>query len=207
MELQTQEHSLEADLLESNQQMQFNIEQAFERLLDDKNNQINALNNQIAQLNKRNKMQLAHIEIVEKQWQLSNQQLESVLASQSEQLSANQVPKHNEQEFNELSAQVEELQMSQKVLNHHCRDLNERNQQLNHALKLSDEKLQKINTLFNKQTAEFLHMQNDFNVNKQENTLLKSELRRYQEELKLLMGTYYDGVINKKKKISTNLPS
>ena len=184
------------------------LESAFERLLDDKNTQIEALNNHILQLNKRQKMQQAHIEIVEQQWQLSNNKLETLL---NEQVHHTPSTHHDhaqlEQQNSALTSELEELQMSHKVLHHHCRDLSERNQQLLQALKLSEEQQHKINSLFNKQAADLMHLKNDFDKANQLNQQYEAQLRRYKEENKMLMGNYYDGVMNKTKKLSKNLPN
>ncbi|MBE0365914.1 hypothetical protein PULV_b0612 [Pseudoalteromonas ulvae UL12] len=184
------------------------LESAFERLLDDKNTQIEALNNHILQLNKRQKMQQAHIEIVEQQWQLSNNKLETLLNEQA-QITPSTSPELTklEQENIELTNQLEELQMSHKVLHHHCRDLSERNQHLHQTLKISEEQQHKINTLFNKQAADLMHLKNDFDKANQLNQQYEAQLRRYKEENKMLMGNYYDGVMNKTKKLSKNLPN
>lgn len=147
---------------------------------------------------------IKHLRIIEAEWENSNAMLEQLM-SQMTKLKQQPNPQF-QTELAQLKQQLEEATTSKSVMKHHCRELNERNQELNRILK---ESLENSDSLATKaaQQAEQINLYRNENVQlKQQNIIQKEELKRLQSQLDQALHGYYTGVINKNKRVSTNLP-
>lgn len=147
---------------------------------------------------------IKHVRIIEAEWENSNQMLEQLMAQMTK--LKHQPSPQLEGEMMQLKQQLDEANTSKSVMKHHCRELNERNQELNRILK---ESLINVEALESKaiQQAEQVNFYRNENVQlKQQNIVQKEELKRLQTQLDQALHGYYTGVINKNKRVSTNLP-
>ena len=78
---------------------------------------------------------IKHVRIIEAEWENSNQMLEQLMAQMTK--LKHQPSPQLEGEMMQLKQQLDEANTSKSVMKHHCRELNERNQELNRILKES----------------------------------------------------------------------
>ncbi|MEM0515926.1 hypothetical protein WCN91_10965 [Pseudoalteromonas sp. YIC-827] len=109
-------------------------------------------------------------------------------------------------ELADLEQKLEEANTSGHVMKHHCRDLQERNKELNELLKSSTQQVEELQRRLQGQSQ-------DINSIREEKVKLSmqvitqgEQLKRCEQQLSEALHGYYSGVMNKNKKVSTNLP-
>ena len=159
---------------------------------------------QFEQLEKDHQMIIKHVQLIEREWENSNAMLESLMAQLNE--SKKSPSQETLAQLQDMQQQVEEANMSKSVMKHHCRELNERNEELNKVLKDSVNNVEQLEQKITLQ-ADSIHQLRAENVTlKQQNIIQSEQLKRQESQLKEALHGYYTDVMNKNKKVSKNLP-
>lgn len=159
---------------------------------------------QFEQLQTDHAMIIKHVQLIEREWENSNAMLEQLMGQ------LNDVKKAPSEEMlermSQLQSQVEEANMSKSVMKHHCRELNDRNEELNQLLKDSLHSVDELEVKANQQ-ADLINQLRAENVTlKQQNIDQSERLKRQESQLNEALHGYYTDVMNKNKKLSKNLP-
>jgi len=159
---------------------------------------------QFEQLQNDHEMIIKHVQIIEREWENSNAMLETLM----EQLADAKKKPSDEltAQLHNLQQQVEEANMSKSVMKHHCRELNERNEELNALIKDSLHSVEDLKTKAQQQADVINQLRAENVALKQQNISQAEKLKRQEGQLTEALHGYYSDVMNKHKKLSKNLP-
>lgn len=159
---------------------------------------------QLDELQNEHQLIMQHVKIIETEWENSNNMLEQLMLQLAD---AKKAPSEElKQQLADFKQQVEEAQTSKSVLKHHCRQLNDRNEELNDLLRQSSTAVDELEIKVNNQSDAINELRNENVSLKQKNIVLNETVKRQEKQLHELQLGYYTDVINKDKRISRNLP-
>lgn len=159
---------------------------------------------QFEQLQNDHAMIIKHVQLIEREWENSNAMLETLMEQLTD---AKKKPSVEvTAKLQDLQQQVEEANMSKSVMKHHCRELNERNEELNALLKESIHSVDELKTKTQQQGDVINQLRAENVTLKQQNITQAERIKRQEGQLSEALHGYYSDVMNKNKKLSKNLP-
>lgn len=167
--------------------------------LSEREQQLAALQNRYDDLSKIFRAQETHLQQLENDHRHAQHKLE-----RHQDLSG----EHDDlyQQLEQLKMELEESNINRNVLKHHYRQLTDKNEELKTMFEQNQLRLQELELHYQQQTNELAAMKKEFATIEQLNRQYLADIDKHKADLSLAMTGYYDGVLNKDKLLSKNIP-
>tara|TARA_R110001583_G_C5671699_1_gene411451 strand:+ start:52883 stop:53602 length:720 start_codon:yes stop_codon:yes gene_type:complete len=109
-------------------------------------------------------------------------------------------------EIQQRDTEIETLNLTGRVLNHHYRQLTEKFENLKDKSQQSDADLASVELKYQQQGTELERVKRQLTMLEEQNTQQMAKIKSQKNDLELAMGSYYNGVLNIEKKTSINVP-